>query len=211
MRTQRAFAWTWCICLLASACPHDPGLDPTQTNAQLGRLTQQLADEHVERTRCDTLLDNLSKNLNGTREELASVKQQRDEIAQRRLVFEKLKVALKRLIDSGQATPVTNGGQMSLNLSAAVLFGSGEAIVSPEGQEALAPVAKVLASFPEARFVIAGHTDAAPVANAKNVHYLDNWELSAQRAMNVLRVLIAEGASPKNLSVAGYGETQPAV
>src|SRR5262245_19872850 len=207
MRTQMAFAWLWCVCTLASGCPHDPALDPTATNAQLGRLTQQLADEHAERTRCDTLLENLSRNLNGTRDELAMVKGQRDEIAQRRLVFEKLKVALKPLIDSGQAMPVTNGAQMSLNLSAAVLFGSGESAVSSEGQEAFAPVAKVLGKFTDTRFVIAGHTDGAPIANIKTVHYFDNWELSTQRAMNVLRVLLARGASAKNLSVAGYGDT----
>jgi chemotaxis protein MotB len=211
MRTQPAFAWQWCVCLVASACTREPAPDPATTNAALGRLTQQLADEHAERTRCDELLETLSKNLNGTRDELAAVKQQRDEIAQRRLVFEKLKTALKPLIDSGQAVPVSNGSAMSFNLSAAVLFGSGESLVSSAGQEALAPVAKVLADFTDTRFVIAGHTDSAPIGNLKNQHYIDNWELSSQRALQVVRALVARGASPKNLSIAGYGDTQPAM
>jgi len=196
-----------CACALVLACRSE-NVDPAQTNAELGRVTQQLSEEHAEQVRCNNLLTNLSQNLDATREELALVKSQREEIAQRRLAFEQLKVALQPLIDTGKAVPVTNGSQMSFNLSAAVLFASGEANVSPEGQQALEPLAKVFAAFPDLHFMIAGHTDAQPLAIKGK--FLDNWELSTQRALQVVRVLVAEGASAKHLAVAGYGATAPA-
>jgi chemotaxis protein MotB len=183
-------------------------VDPAQTNAELGQVTQQLSEEHAEQVRCNNLLTNLSSNLDATREELALVKSQRDEIAQRRLAFEKLKFALQPLIDSGKAVPVTSGSQMSFNLAASVLFASGEANVSAEGQQALEPLAKVVAEFPDLHFMIAGHTDAQPVAIKGK--FVDNWELSTQRALQVVRVLLAQGASARHLAIAGYGATAPA-
>lgn len=193
-------------CALALACRSE-NADLAQTNAELGRVTQQLSEEHAEQVGCNNLLTNLSKNLEATREELALVRSQREEIAQRRLAFEKLKVALQPLIDSGKAVPVTSGSQMSFNLSAAVLFPSGDAKVSAEGQQALEPLAKVLAEFPDLHFMLAGHTDAQPLAKGK---FADNWELSMQRALQVAHVLVAQGASDKHLAVAGYGATAPA-
>ncbi len=198
---------TWVApCALALACRSE-NVDPAQTNAELGRVTQELSEEHAEQVRCNNLLTNLSQNLDATREELALVKSQREEIAQRRLAFEKLKVALQPLIDSGKAVPVTSGSLMSFNLSAAVLFPSGDANVSEDGQQALEPLAKVLAEFPDLHFMIAGHTDAQPLVKGK---FADNWELSTQRALQVMHVLVAQGASAKHLAIAGYGATAPA-
>lgn len=207
MMLLRSWVAPW-VCALVFACRSgSENADPAQTNAELGRVTQQLNEEHAEQVRCNNLLTNLSKNLDATREELALVKSQREEIARRRLAFEKLKVALQPLIDSGKAVPVTSGSQMSLNLSAAVLFASGDANVSAEGQQALEPLTKVLAEFPDLHFMIAGHTDAQPLAKGK---FADNWELSTQRALQVVRVLVAQGASAKHLAIAGYGATAPA-
>lgn len=195
-----------CACAVALACRSE-NVDPAQTNAELGRVTQQLNEEHAEQVGCNNLLTNLSKNLDATRDELALVKSQREEIAQRRLAFERLKVALQPLIDSSKAVPVTRGSQMSFNLSAAVLFASGEASVSAEGQQALEPLARVFAEFPDLHFMIAGHTDAQPLVKGK---FADNWELSTQRALQVVRVLAAQGAPVLHLAVAGYGATAPA-
>jgi len=191
---------------LVLACRSE-NVDPARTHAELGRVTQELSEEHAEQVRCNNLLTNLSQNLDATREELALAKSQREEIAQRRLAFEKLKVALQPLIASGKAVPVTSGSLMSFNLSAAVLFPSGDANVSAEGEQALEPLAKMLAEFPDLHFMIAGHTDAQPLVKGK---FADNWELSTQRALQVMRVLVAQGASATHLAVAGYGATAPA-
>ena len=51
-----------------------------------------------------------------------------------------------------------------------------------------------------------GHTDARPIKSNK---FSSNWELSASRAISVVKFLIKRGVSPKNLVAAGFGENQP--
>ena len=39
--------------------------------------------------------------------------------------------------------------------------------------------------------------------------YADNWELSSERALTVLRLLAASGVNPSNLSAVGRGASMP--
>ena len=52
-----------------------------------------------------------------------------------------------------------------------------------------------------------GHTDSRPVSGGGR--FRSNWELSAARAIAVVRYLIDKGVSPKHLVAAGFGEFQP--
>ena len=54
---------------------------------------------------------------------------------------------------------------------------------------------------------IRGYTDNLPPPPTSP--YTDNWELSAARAISVLRVLIKNGVNPKQLSAAAYGQYHP--
>ena len=50
-----------------------------------------------------------------------------------------------------------------------------------------------------------GHTDADPITGA----FASNWELSAARAIAVVKYLIGKGVSAQHLVAAGFGEFQP--
>jgi chemotaxis protein MotB len=54
---------------------------------------------------------------------------------------------------------------------------------------------------------IKGFTDNTPPPPTSP--YADNWELSAARALSVLKILIKDGVNPKQLSAAAYGEYHP--
>jgi len=54
---------------------------------------------------------------------------------------------------------------------------------------------------------IRGYTDNTPPPPTSP--YGDNWELSAARALSVLKILIKDGVNPKQLSAAAYGEYHP--
>ena len=56
------------------------------------------------------------------------------------------------------------------------------------------------------RFRIEGYTDNV-IANSEN--YPSNWELSAERAINVLHYLADYGVNENSFSVAGYADTRP--
>jgi chemotaxis protein MotB len=53
-----------------------------------------------------------------------------------------------------------------------------------------------------------GHTDTDPIQSQTAV-FKSNWELSAARAIAVVKYLISRGVSPKHLVAAGFGEFQP--
>jgi len=54
---------------------------------------------------------------------------------------------------------------------------------------------------------VKGFTDNIPPPPTSP--YADNWELSAARALSVLKILIKDGVNPKQLSAAAYGEYHP--
>lgn len=55
---------------------------------------------------------------------------------------------------------------------------------------------------------VEGHTDNVPLG--PNIRYRDNWELSAARAQNVMRILQENTGIPENkFAVAGFGEYKP--
>ncbi len=51
-----------------------------------------------------------------------------------------------------------------------------------------------------------GHTDPQPV---KGGAFASNWELSAARAITVVKLLIADGVPAEHLAATGFGEYQP--
>lgn len=94
-----------------------------------------------------------------------------------------------------------------------VLFGSGAAVLTPEGLAALDPIATAIADLgrqipKEVDWVVQidGHTDIRPIASAQ---FPSNWELSTARASSVVKHMIARGVPAERLVAAGYGEYQP--
>lgn len=94
-----------------------------------------------------------------------------------------------------------------------VLFNSGSAELGLEGQRQLGQLARTLLDV--ARTIpsdinwilrVDGHTDTAPIATAQ---FRSNWELSAARAISVVRYLIGQGVPAERLAAAGFGEYQP--
>ena len=94
-----------------------------------------------------------------------------------------------------------------------VLFPSGSAQLQPAGEKQLAEVAQRLieisARIPkDINWVLQvdGHTDDKPI---RNVVFPSNWELSAGRAIAVVKFLHSQGIPNERLVAAGYGEYQP--
>ena len=98
-------------------------------------------------------------------------------------------------------------GKVYVSLSDKLLFKSGSAAVEEKGLDAIKTVADVLNKNPEIDVLIEGHTDNVPIKTAK---YEDNWALSADRALSIVRLLSNEhGVSPKRLEAAGRAEFYP--
>ncbi|MBO8164308.1 MAG: OmpA family protein [Brevibacillus sp.] len=87
-----------------------------------------------------------------------------------------------------------------------VLFASGSAELQEEGQRVIASVAEVLRRFPHL-VRIEGYTDNVPITSGR---YRTNWELSAARALSVMREMVdIHGLPASRFIVAGLGELNP--
>jgi chemotaxis protein MotB len=94
-----------------------------------------------------------------------------------------------------------------------VLFSKGSADLNPAGEQEMTKLAEALKSL-EAEIPtdiawvlrVDGHTDADPITSST---FKSNWELSAGRAIAVVKYLISQGVSPRHLVAAGFGEFQP--
>jgi chemotaxis protein MotB len=88
----------------------------------------------------------------------------------------------------------------------ALLFDSGSAKLRDEAQPAIGEVARMLRELPARPVTIEGHTDEVPI---KTASYHSNWELSSQRAINVLQALNASGVARERMSARAYADTRP--
>ncbi len=99
-----------------------------------------------------------------------------------------------------------DGRGLVLYVTSAVLFDSGQADVTAQGDGLLDSLSVVLKDVGNP-LVVEGHTDSRPI---KSGPFHDNWALSGMRAVAVANVLMDKGhISPERLSIAGYADTRP--
>jgi len=97
-------------------------------------------------------------------------------------------------------------GVVRFRISSEVLFGSGEATLTPAGQQVMD---RLLPAFNQAQdhsILVEGHTDNVPIAT---VRFPSNWELAASRAGSVVRHLESRGLNPTRLRATGLSDTRP--
>jgi chemotaxis protein MotB len=94
-----------------------------------------------------------------------------------------------------------------------VLFATGSDEINEQGVEEISKlgdaVLELLREIPtDIPWVLQvnGHTDKRPISGGR---FASNWDLSAARAISVVRFLAGKGIPPEHLVAAGYGEFQP--
>jgi chemotaxis protein MotB len=95
-----------------------------------------------------------------------------------------------------------------------VLFPAGSADLQPEGVEQIRQIASVVREIardipPDVPWILRvdGHADRTPIAGTGR--FTTNWELSAARAITVVRLLALLGVPENRLAATGFGEFQP--
>ncbi len=100
--------------------------------------------------------------------------------------------------------------RLSINIVDRVLFPSGQATLTPEGNKVLETIGQVLAKVADRRIQIEGHTDAQEIGPELKKFFPSNWELSAARATEVVRYLLAHTSlPPEHLLAVGRADTVP--
>ncbi|HEY8210043.1 MAG TPA: OmpA family protein [Myxococcaceae bacterium] len=141
----------------------------------------------------------------------AQVQAKDDELAKLKATYDSLNEQMKAEIDKGEISLTQNGQRLQVDMVDKILFESGKAEVSDRGAEVLMKIGGVLAKVDDKQIQVSGHTDDSPIADKDlQAKFPSNWELSASRAVNVVRFLTEKAKVPgKRLLAAGYGQFHP--
>ena len=172
-----------------------------QLKLQLTSLASNLDLSQQQNERKDVQIANLGQKLNvALAAKVEELQQYRSEF------FGKLRTLL-----SNRAGITVVGDRFVFQSE--VLFPVGSAELTQAGvaqMTTLAVTIKDIASEipPDLKWVLRvdGHTDPQPV---KSGVFASNWELSAQRAITVVKLLIADGVPANHLAATAFGEYQP--
>ena len=168
---------------------------------RIEELTSLLAEKDQQATRDQVAIASLGRSLNNA---LASRVQELQRF--RSEFFGRLRDVLK-----GRDDVQIVGDRFVFQSE--VLFAQGQAEIAAEGRDQLAKLAVALANIAtkipkDINWVLQvdGHTDDVPIRAGR---YADNWDLSTERALSVVRFLNQQGLPANRLAAAGYGEFQP--
>ena len=173
----------------------------TTLRLRMDELTALLAEKEAEAARDKIAIASLGKSLNNA---LASRVQELQRF--RSEFFGRLRDILRGRDD------VRIVGDRFV-FQSEVLFAQGQANIAVEGEQQLAKLAVALTQIAteipddiDWVLQVEGHTDDIPVRAGR---FADNWDLSTERALSVVRFLARQGLPPNRLAAAGYGEFQP--
>lgn len=120
-------------------------------------------------------------------------------------------------LENALAAPLASGRitlrDGRIGISGNVLFALNSAQLQAEGNallESLVPPLLLYLARQDELLMVSGFTDDLPIQEG-NLHFDDNWELSAQRALTVTRALVRAGMPADRVFAAAFGADHPVV
>ena len=149
-----------------------------------------------------TLKEQKAEDLTRTEEEVLSCQEEMRKIAAERNAL--LAKSLQTSIEAGLIA-LEDG---KIQIQASFLFPTNGAKLTTEGEGVIKGISKGLLDALDTGDVImvSGFTDDIPFSGSTTY---TNWNLSTERAVNVVKMLIKEGVPSDRIFAAGFGEFQP--
>ncbi|WP_207261187.1 flagellar motor protein MotB [Desulfovibrio sp. Huiquan2017] len=146
-----------------------------------------------------------------TREEagvlLDQAMMRRQIIESQRKVFAEVKTLQTKKGVEGLVSANFEDGVITLRVPGDVMFPSGQVELSPKGAQLVAELKDFFIKHKDQNIKILGYTDN--VRPSGNGRFKDNWEVSAMRAVNVLRELLKMGLESTRLTATGLAYLNP--
>ena len=100
-----------------------------------------------------------------------------------------------------------SAGTITITLPNAILFAPGKASLKKSISTELNHILSVLKEKYSGKHIdVIGHTDSDPIKKSK---WKDNWELSAQRSLSVVRYMASRGIAEDRIREVGCGSARP--
>ncbi|HOK94961.1 MAG TPA: OmpA family protein [Anaerohalosphaeraceae bacterium] len=167
----------------------------------------------VEHQNLKGLYENCVASLESSASEKSQMSQElaksQQELAELKRQMQQGKTAAQATGFSGDVKVDEAAGTITVTLPNEILFASGKATLKGATSSELDQIYSVLRERYSGKKVdVVGHTDTDPIRKTKD-QWKDNWELSAERALTVLRYLVDRGVSPQNIRAVACGESRP--
>lgn len=175
-------------------------------NRKLVACKKQVKVHTVNEADTGARVASLTSKLAATRSRVESLEEQRRRERRQLRSLKLITRQFRRMISAGQLDIAVRRGKIIVKLPTAVLFPVGKATLSKKGKKAIAAVARVLRRVHHPRFTVAGHTDDQRIRGGE---FPSNWELSAARAVTVVKQLARAGMPARKLAAAGFGPYDP--
>ena len=180
----------------------------TRAAAEKSGLESQIAEAKSENEKLQGEFADLEKNLNMSKQEIQDLSAQ---IKDNNGKIQKLQDAISEVFENYNPDDIMveeRGGKLYIVMNNAILFDAGRDKLTEESEELIGKMAEVFNKNGDLSIQVEGHTDSDPVKIHKAT-YKDNWQLSAARALSVVRTLEENGVSGGRLVAMGKGDTQP--
>lgn len=119
--------------------------------------------------------------------------------------YQNLTGLLGKMINQGQIRVSLRPLGVVIDINAVLLFESGKADLTPQALGLIDQIGGILKDL-HYQVQVNGFTDDAPIHTAQ---FDSNWDLSATRAISVVKRFVVDGVNPALLVGAGYGEYHP--
>ena len=127
---------------------------------------------------------------------------------------------LQKQLEEGKSAKVVTGfegdvridaaaGTITVTLPDTILFDSGKVELKKATSAELDQIISTLKSrqeYVDRRIDIVGHTDSDPI---RKTAWKDNWQLSTERSLTVLRYMLGRGIAADRIRAIGCGESRP--
>jgi chemotaxis protein MotB len=197
--------WTMCVTVMGIAICSGCTSDLKKRIVMLQDQNRSLSGRNAELERrlqaSEGELDRANSALEDLRRRLALSGQEADD----------LRAMLAALPEPEQAapgwTPVPGGAMIAID--GEVLFESGRTTLRPTARKTLDAIASVIqGEYADKDLLVFGHTDNEPIRKSG---FDDNYQLSTERALSVLRYMKERGVAPSRMIAMGAGEWRPLV
>ncbi len=128
-------------------------------------------------------------------------------LEEQRKAFNNIRSFLSQQAMDSEISAVLDNGKIILRVPNDVLFPKGSELLSLEAERALQTLLEIFHGEREQIINVRGYSDNSPIPS--NSRFYDNWELSALRAVNILRYYLNSGIESHRITASGMGELEP--
>ena len=177
-------------------------------NEKVTALEGQVSDLQTEMSNQKSKFES---DIAGLRKDVDSAKSAADmakkSLADKEAELAKIKGEVKGALGLNSSLSIQEkGGDLYVTMESPVNYRSGSSRLNRAARKSVEALAESLKNNPDVHLLIEGHTDNKKFASDSG---MDNWQLSVNRAMAVVKRLVKKGVNPDQLTVAGRGENDP--